>query len=199
MVLPARRPPEAPSPPLTRLKLGVGPYFPTPGENRKQFEPLAEYLSRRLNVPVELTVVDNWVGISEALRTRTLDVAWLGPLGLRPGPPRRPVQMQAIATVKYKGKPTYLAVLVAPRQRALQHARRGNRTEQEGVEAQTESAPVGSTSGWLIRRRSSSGAASIRKSFSTTTKERLTPPPRPFPLSVGRWTLLPTTTATSTC
>jgi phosphonate transport system substrate-binding protein len=54
---------------LTELEFGVGLYFPTSGENRKQFEPLFNELARAVNLPAKVTVADDWVGISEALRS----------------------------------------------------------------------------------------------------------------------------------
>ncbi|MBD0336824.1 MAG: phosphate/phosphite/phosphonate ABC transporter substrate-binding protein, partial [Cyanobacteria bacterium Co-bin13] len=36
---------------LTQLKFGVGPYFPTPNENRKQFEPLFQQVAEQLDLP----------------------------------------------------------------------------------------------------------------------------------------------------
>ncbi len=54
---------------MTELEFGVGLYFPTSGENRKQFEPLFNELARAVNLPAKVTVADDWVGISEALRS----------------------------------------------------------------------------------------------------------------------------------
>src|SRR5262245_32265072 len=59
---------------LTFLKCGVGPYFPTPGENRKQFDPLFQELGGQIGLPAEVTVADDWIGIAEALRSGTLDL-----------------------------------------------------------------------------------------------------------------------------
>jgi hypothetical protein len=67
--------------PLTRLRCGVGPYFPTPGETRKQFDPLFEEMAKQLGVPAEIVVTEDWIGLAEALRARTLDVCWMGPWG----------------------------------------------------------------------------------------------------------------------
>ena len=41
-------------PGLTELKFGVGPYFPTPAESRKQYQPLADEFAKEAGVPVEL-------------------------------------------------------------------------------------------------------------------------------------------------
>src|SRR5262249_15220380 len=97
---------------LAQLKFGVAPYFPTQAENRKQFQPLADRFSKEIGVPAELVLADDWVGISEALRARTLDVAWLGPWGYVLAHHNEPT-LQVVATVKYKEKPTYQAVLLA--------------------------------------------------------------------------------------
>src|SRR5262245_21455967 len=61
------------------LRCGVGPYFPTPGENRKQFEPFYQEVGRQVQLPAEVFVTEDWIGLAEALRAGTLDVAWMGP------------------------------------------------------------------------------------------------------------------------
>lgn len=139
--------PEAAS--LTRLSFGVGPYFPTPNENRKQFEPLFDALAEQVNLPAEVTVADDWIGISEALRSRTLDVAWLGPWGYILAHHNDP-SLQAIATVKYKDKPTYYAVLMARADAPFNTLDEAIALSQRGSKLKLSLADVGSTSGWLI-------------------------------------------------
>lgn len=135
--------------PLTRLTFGVGPYFPTPNENRKQFEPLFKALGAQVNLPAEVTVADDWIGISEALRSRTLDVAWLGPWGYVLAHHNDP-SLQAIATVQYKNKPTYHAVLIARSDAPFNTLEEAIAQSQRGPKLKLSLADVGSTSGWLI-------------------------------------------------
>jgi len=136
--------------PLTRLTFGVGPYFPTPNENRKQFEPLFNTLAEQVNLPAEVTVADDWIGISEALRSRTLDMAWLGPWGYVLAKHNDP-SLQAIATVKYKDKPTYYSVLMARADAPFNTLDEAiAQSQQSGTKLKLSLADVGSTSGWLI-------------------------------------------------
>lgn len=141
-------PSPAPSVTLTQLKFGVGPYFPTPNENRKQFEPLFNNLAKQVNLPAEVTTADDWIGISEALRSGTLDVAWLGPWGYVLAHHNEPA-LQAIATVNYKQKPVYYSVLMARADAPF------NTLDEAIAQSQKQKlklslADVGSTSGWLI-------------------------------------------------
>jgi len=134
---------------LTQLKFGVGPYFPTPGENSKQFEPLFNELAKQVNLPAKVTVTEDWVGISEALRSGTLDAAWLGPWGYVLANHNEP-SIQAIATVKYKEKPTYYAVLMARADAPFNTLDEAIAQSQNGKKLKLSLADVGSTSGWLI-------------------------------------------------
>lgn len=134
---------------LTQLTFGVGPYFPTPNENRKQFEPLFETLAAKVNLPAKVTVADDWIGISEALRSRTLDVAWLGPWGYVLADHNDP-SLEAIATVEYKDKPIYYSVLMARADAPFNTLDQAIAQSQQGSKLKLSLADVGSTSGWLI-------------------------------------------------
>ncbi|HEY9880387.1 MAG TPA: phosphate/phosphite/phosphonate ABC transporter substrate-binding protein [Leptolyngbyaceae cyanobacterium] len=142
-------PAAAPEIALTELKFGVGPYFPTPNENRKQFEPLFQELAKQLNLPAKVTVADDWIGISEALRSGTLDVAWLGPWGYVLAHHNEP-SLDAIATVKYKDKPTYYSVLMAKADAPFDTLDEAIALSQQGQKLKLSLADVGSTSGWLV-------------------------------------------------
>lgn len=139
----------APAADLTELEFGVGPYFPTPNENRQQFDPLFKELARQVNLPAKVTVTEDWIGISEALRSRTLDVAWLGPWGYVLANNNEP-SIQAIATVKYKDKPTYYSVLMARADAPFDTLDEAIARSKAGEKLKLSLADVGSTSGWLI-------------------------------------------------
>ena len=134
---------------LSQLKFGVGPYFPTPGENRQQFEPLFNRLAEGVGLSADVTVTEDWVGISEALRSRTLDVAWLGPWGYVLAHHNDP-SIEAIATVKYKEKPTYHSILMARADATFDTLDEAIAQSQNGPQLKLSLADVGSTSGWLI-------------------------------------------------
>jgi phosphonate transport system substrate-binding protein len=131
------------------LRCGVGPYFPTPGESRRQFEPLFQELARQLGLPAEVAATEDWIGISTALRARTVDVAWLGPWGYVLAHHHDP-SLEAIATVNYKGKPFYHAVLIARADAPFNTLDEALALSRDGPKLKLSLADVGSTSGWLI-------------------------------------------------
>jgi phosphonate transport system substrate-binding protein len=135
--------------PLSEIKFGVGPYFPTPNENREQFNPFFNRLAESVNLSADVTVTEDWVGISEALRSRTLDVAWLGPWGYVLANHNDP-SIEAIATVKYKENPVYYAVLMARADAPFDTLEDAIAQSQAGEKLRLSLADVGSTSGWLI-------------------------------------------------
>lgn len=135
----------------TTLRCGVGPYFPTPGENRTHFDPLFQEMARQVGRNAEVTVADDWIGIAEALRSGTLDVAWLGPWGFVLARLADP-SLEAIATVKYRDRPTYHAVLVARADAPFDTLDDAVAQSRRGPRLKLSLADVGSTSGWLIPR-----------------------------------------------
>lgn len=134
---------------LSEIRFGVGPYFPIPDENRKQFEPLFQELAQQVDLPANITIADDWVGISEALRSGTLDVAWLGPWGFVLARHNAP-SIQAIATVEYKDQPTYYSVLMARADAPFDTLEEAIAQSQGGEKLKLSLADVGSTSGWLV-------------------------------------------------
>lgn len=134
---------------LTVLKFGVGPYFPTPNETADQFEPLFQTLAEKVGVEAEVTVTEDWVGISEALRSGTLDAAWLGPWGYVLANHNEPA-INAIATVEYKEQPFYYSVLMAKADAPFDTLDEAIEMSQSGQKLSLSLADVGSTSGWLI-------------------------------------------------
>jgi phosphonate transport system substrate-binding protein len=125
-----------------RLRFAVGPFQPSPTDTRRAFEPFFKHLAERLGRPYDLVVTNDWAGISIALANGQADVAWMGPWGYVLA--HHEGAARAIATVKYDGKPTYHAIILA---------RPGLTVSSwpEGVKGMRISfADVGSTSGWLI-------------------------------------------------
>lgn len=131
------------------IKFGVGPYFPTPGETREQFNPLFEQVANTVDAKADVTVTQDWIGISEGLRSGTLDVAWLGPWGYVLANHNSP-EISAIATVKYNGNPTYYSVLLARADAPFDTLEEAIEQSRTGEKLKLSLADVGSTSGWLI-------------------------------------------------
>lgn len=134
---------------IRELKFGVGPYFPTPSETRNQFEPLFQKMAASVNAEADVTVTQDWVGISAALRSGTLDVAWLGPWGFVLAQHAEP-SLEAIATVKYRGDPYYYSLLMARADAPYDTLEQAIASSQNQEKLKLSLADVGSTSGWLI-------------------------------------------------
>jgi phosphonate transport system substrate-binding protein len=125
-----------------RLRFAVGPFQPTPSDTRKAFEPFFKHVADRLGRPYDLVVTNDWAGIAIALANGQADLAWMGPWGYVLA--HHQGGAQAIATVKYDGKPFYHAIILARPGLAVS-------SWPEGAKGMRISfADVGSTSGWLI-------------------------------------------------
>lgn len=125
-----------------KLRFAVGPFQPTPGDTRKAYEPFFRHIAEKLGRDYELVVTNDWAGISIALANGQADVAWMGPWGYVLA--HQEGGAEALATVKYDGKPTYHAIMLG---------RPGLKIAIWPDDAKGLSlslADVGSTSGWLV-------------------------------------------------
>lgn len=125
-----------------KVRFAVGPFQPTAGDTRKAYEPFFAHLAKALGVDYDLVVTTDWAGIATALANGQADVAWMGPWGYMLA--NQEGGAEAIATVKYDGKPTYHAIIVG--RPALQISKWPD--DAKGLSISF--ADVGSTSGWLI-------------------------------------------------
>jgi phosphonate transport system substrate-binding protein len=126
----------------SRLRFAVGPFQPSPTDTRKAFEPFFRHLAEGLGRPYDLVVTNDWAGISIALANGQADVAWMGPWGYVLA--HHEGGARAIATVRYDGRPSYHAIILARPGLTID-------TWPEGAKGLSISfADVGSTSGWLI-------------------------------------------------
>src|SRR5215470_12722233 len=87
------------------IRFGVGPLQPTPSETKKAYEPFFAYVAKQLDRNFDLVATTDWAGIAVALANGQVDVAWMGPWGYILA--NKEGEAQAIATVKYDGKPFY--------------------------------------------------------------------------------------------
>lgn len=125
-----------------KLRFAVGPFLPNPTDTRTAFTPVFTYLAKQLNADFELAVTTDWAGLAVAMGGGQVDVAWMGPWGYIIA--NSATDCQAVATVKYDGKPTYHAIIVA--RPDLKADRFPDDTKGKSIAF----ADVGSTSGWLI-------------------------------------------------
>lgn len=125
-----------------KLRFAVGPLLPNPTDTKKAFSPVFEHLAKQLGVDFDLTVTTDWAGLAVAMGGGQLDLAWMGPWGYIIA--NNSTNCQAVATVKYDGKPIYHAIIIA---------RPDFKVEKFPDDTMGKSiafADVGSTSGWLI-------------------------------------------------
>lgn len=92
------------------LKFGVGLFQPDKDKNDATYRPLADYLAKKLNRPVELRTVDSWEGLAKSLANGETDIALLGPWGYVLA--NHQAGAQVISTILYDGKPEYFAITV---------------------------------------------------------------------------------------
>lgn len=125
-----------------KLRFGVGPLQPTPEESKKAFDPFFKHLATQVGAEYDLIATTDWAGISVALANGQVDVAWMGPWGYVLA--HADSGAQAIATVKYDGKPIYHAIVVGRPDLQI------NTWPDDAKGLRISFADVGSTSGWLI-------------------------------------------------
>ncbi|MDG3442571.1 phosphate/phosphite/phosphonate ABC transporter substrate-binding protein [Nitrospirillum amazonense] len=124
------------------LRFGIGPLLPSPEDTKKAYMPLFAHLAKELGVDFELVATTDWAGMAVAMGSGQLDLAWMGPWGYIIA--NNATGCQAVATVKYDEKPTYLGVIIA--RPDLKVAKFPDDTKGMTISF----ADVGSTSGWLI-------------------------------------------------
>lgn len=123
------------------LKLGVGMFQPDREKNDATYRPLAQYLSAKLNRPVELRTVDSWEGLAKSLANGETDMALMGPWGYVLA--NNEAGAQAVSTILYEDRPEYFAMIVT-------HPQSGINTIADLRGKTFAFGDKGSTSGYLI-------------------------------------------------
>lgn len=124
------------------LKVGLGPQQPTQADTKRVWEPVYKMVGDQIGADIELTVANDWAGISVALASQQLDVAQMGPWGYVLA--KQKGDAQAIAMLLIQGRNYYKAIVVA---RPGVEVRRFPE-DAKGLSMQM--LDVGSTSGWLV-------------------------------------------------
>jgi phosphonate transport system substrate-binding protein len=125
-----------------KLHFAVGPFQPTATDTQKIYAPFFAYIGKALGVEYDLQATTDWAGLATAMANDQADVAWMGPWGYVLA--NNEGGAQAVAMVKYDGKPVYYAIIVA---------KPGLGIKNWPADAKGKSisfADAGSTSGWLI-------------------------------------------------
>lgn len=95
------------------LHCAVGPFQPTAGDTRRTYEPFFAHLAVAVGRTHQLIVTTDWAGIAVAVANGQVDCAWMGPWGYVLAKNR--ANAEALALVQYQGRPTYQAIILAPR------------------------------------------------------------------------------------
>lgn len=94
----------------TPLQFGVGLFQPDKEKNDATYQPLADYLARQLQRPVQLRTVDSWEGLAKSLANGETDMALMGPWGYVLA--NNEAGAEVVSTILYDGKPEYYAIIV---------------------------------------------------------------------------------------
>lgn len=125
-----------------KMRFGVGPLLPSAEDTKKAYTPFFSHVAQQLGVDFELVATTDWAGMAVAMGSGQLDLAWMGPWGYIIA--NNSTDCQAIATVKYDEKPTYVAIVIAKPELKITNFP----ADSKGMSISF--ADAGSTSGWLI-------------------------------------------------
>ena len=92
------------------LEFGVGLFQPDKEKNDATYQPLADYLSKKLGREVRLRTVDTWEGLAKSLASGETDLSLMGPWGYVLA--NHQAGAEVVSTILYDGKPEYFAIMV---------------------------------------------------------------------------------------
>jgi phosphonate transport system substrate-binding protein len=124
------------------LRVGLGPQQPTQADTRRVWEPVYRMAADALGMELDLTVANDWAGISVALATQQIDVAQMGPWGYVLA--RLKGDAQAISMLLIQGRNYYKAIVVGRPGLEIK------RFPEDAKGMSMQMLDVGSTSGWLV-------------------------------------------------
>ncbi|MFN8795272.1 MAG: phosphate/phosphite/phosphonate ABC transporter substrate-binding protein [Rubrivivax sp.] len=124
------------------LKVGLGPQQPTQADTKRVWEPVYKLVGDQIGADIELTVANDWAGISVALASQQIDVAQMGPWGYVLA--KQKGDAQAIAMLLIQGRNYYKAIVVARPDVEVK------RFPEDAKGLSMQMLDVGSTSGWLV-------------------------------------------------
>lgn len=124
------------------IKVGLAPSQPTQAETKKVWEPIYKIVCDRAGVDLQLTVANDWAGISIAISSGQIDMAQMGPWGYVLAKINGGVEV--INMMLVDGKPYYKGLIVA--RPGLKIAKFPD--DAKGMSMQM--LDTGSTTGWMV-------------------------------------------------
>ncbi len=124
------------------IKMALGPQQPTQADTRRVWEPFYKMVFDQIGADLDLTVANDWAGISVALAAQQTDVAQMGPWGYVLA--KQKGDAQAVAMLQIQERSYYKAIVVARPGLELK------RFPEEAKGLSMQMLDVGSTSGWLV-------------------------------------------------
>lgn len=124
------------------IKVGLAPSQPTQAETRKVWEPIYKIVCDKVGADLQLTVANDWAGISVAISSGQIDMAQMGPWGYVLA--RINGGVEVINMMLVDGKPYYKGLIVA---------KPGLKIEKFPEDAKGMSMQMldtGSTTGWMV-------------------------------------------------
>ena len=123
------------------LEFGVGLFQPDKEKNDATYQPLADFLAKKLGRAVRLRTVDTWEGLAKSLASGETDLALMGPWGYVLA--NHNAGAEVVSTILYQGKPEYFAIMVT-------HPKSGINSIDDLKGKTFAFGDKGSTSGYLI-------------------------------------------------
>ncbi len=124
------------------LRVGLGPQQATQADTRRVWEPIYEFVSRKVGADLKLQVANDWAGIATALANEQIDVAQMGPWGYVLA--RINGGARIINTMLVNGNPFYRAIIVGRSDLRIE------KFPEDAKGMSMQMLDVGSTSGWLV-------------------------------------------------
>ncbi|WP_372824559.1 phosphate/phosphite/phosphonate ABC transporter substrate-binding protein [Polaromonas sp.] len=124
------------------IKMGLGPQQPTQADTKRVWEPFYKMVCDQIGADLDLTVANDWAGISIALAAQQIDVAQMGPWGYVLA--KQKGDAQAINMLMIQGRNYYKAIVVARPDLKVK------RFPEDAKGLSMQMLDAGSTSGWLV-------------------------------------------------
>ena len=124
------------------IKVALAPSQPTQAETLKVWEPIYQGVCDQIGADLDMTVANDWAGVSVAIGSEQADVAQLGPWGYVLA--KNSSGTRIINVMLVNGKPTYHGLIVARADLEIASFPE----DAEGLSMQM--LDTGSTTGWMV-------------------------------------------------
>jgi phosphonate transport system substrate-binding protein len=124
------------------IKVGLAPSQPTQAETKKVWEPIYKIVCDRAGADLQLTVANDWAGISMAISNEQLDMAQMGPWGYVLA--KNAAGTRVINMMLVDGKPYYKGLIVARPDLKI------SKFPDDAKGMSMQMLDTGSTTGWMV-------------------------------------------------